>query len=955
MNMIPFGPRSNNYDVAILIKQASFDKSSMETNYVNPLHALGIPAESIVGISLEYGQNNKVNKKQMTEYIEYIKLYLSKLNIQYLLCADSSYYKELTGQKKAETNLDKAVPCTVKGLEHIKVIYMLNYASLIYNPAQQDKIDMAIDTLVAAYNGATNNIKLEFTDARYPTSYNEIKAELERLHQYPSLAIDIEAFSLKLGKAGIASICFCESQTAGTAFLVDYKPCVPTGGLYGNQVRNEPIRRLLKEFLTTYKGEKVFHGGSYDIKQLVWELWMNHPLDFKNLVDGTHIITNNYHDSLFVSFLCLNSTARPELGLKPLSYEYAGDYGEESIKDVRKIEPFQLLKYNLTDGCCTNFVIDKYWERMFDDEQEEVYRHFLDMQRVLTVTELHGLPMDEQQLIRVSTKFENRRDELVASINKHDLTEQARAIIVSGKVIEDNKKLKKIKRKFEDYDEKFEFNPNSSQQLAVLVHKVMGLPITKLTPTKEPKMDSDVLQTLIHKTNDPEEKQLLAEIIELSELSTVINTFIKAFKEGMLKADGRRYLHGNFNLARVKSGRLSSSDPNLQNIPANSTYGKDIKTIFVAPEGSLWVYSDFASLEDYISALLSKDPNKLKVYLGHEIYSVTSEGIKYLVRDDSNIVIQGAPIPVVQVAEQKASNFKTVFDFDKNYNDLEKDDIVVGKDFKITKVGNSQGYDGHALRAYSYFYSSLSNYKNTVNGINQIKKDDRKERGKSKGPTFQLTYGGTYFGLMDKFGFTEKEAKAIDTNYHSLYIVSDLYKEKRLAEAASLGYMTLAFGLRIRCPLLKGTIRNSRWSAIGTKEDERTLGNAMGQSYGMLNNRAMIEFMDKVWSSKWRYKIMPMAPIHDASYYCIPDDVEAIKFTNDNLIKAMQWQEDPAIAHDRVKIGGELDIAYPSWRDPVTIPNSADEATIERLCKEHQRNFIKTLIRNKIGYPKREK
>ena len=391
---------------------------------------------------------------------------------------------------------------------------------------------------------------------------------------------------------------------------------------------------------------------------------------------------------------------------------------------------------------------------------------------------------------------------------------------------------------------------------------------------------------------------------------------------------------------------------NLQNIPSGSTYGEDIKSIFQAPVGKLWVYSDFASLEDYISALLSRDPNKLKVYLGHEVYEVESKGKKHIVRDDCNLEIQGAPIPIIQVAEQKCKNFKTTYAFDAKYNDLEQENIVVGTDVKLTKIGNSQGYDGHALRAFSYFQDTLSGYKNTVNGINQIKKDDRKERKKSKGPTFQLTYGGTHFGLMDKFGFSEKEAKAIDNNYHTLYIVSDLYKEKRLQEAASLGYMTLAFGLRIRCPLLKGTIRNSRWSAIGSKEDERTLGNAMGQSYGMLNNRAMIEFMDKVWASEWRYEILPIAPIHDASYYCIPDDLHAINFVNTHLISAMQWQEDPAIAHDRVKIGGELDIAYPSWNDAFTVPNNASLETIEKLCAKHPRSVIKRIVSKKLGLPK---
>jgi hypothetical protein len=74
------------------------------------------------------------------------------------------------------------------------------------------------------------------------------------------------------------------------------------------------------------------------------------------------------------------------------------------------------------------------------------------------------------------------------------------------------------------------------------------------------------------------------------------------------------YLYGNFNLGGTVSGRLSSNNPNLQQIPSGSTYAKLIKQCFVAPKGMLFVGADYASLEDRIDALLTKDTNKIKVY-----------------------------------------------------------------------------------------------------------------------------------------------------------------------------------------------------------------------------------------------------------------------------------------------------------------------------------------------------
>ena len=102
-------------------------------------------------------------------------------------------------------------------------------------------------------------------------------------------------------------------------------------------------------------------------------------------------------------------------------------------------------------------------------------------------------------------------------------------------------------------------------------------------------------------------------------MDKILTAFIPAFKEAAYspKTDWH-YLIGSFNLGGTVSGRLSSSSPNLQQIPATgSKYAKVIKSCFQAPEGWLLCGLDFAALEDHISALLTKDHNKLKVYLDH--------------------------------------------------------------------------------------------------------------------------------------------------------------------------------------------------------------------------------------------------------------------------------------------------------------------------------------------------
>lgn len=117
---------------------------------------------------------------------------------------------------------------------------------------------------------------------------------------------------------------------------------------------------------------------------------------------------------------------------------------------------------------------------------------------------------------------------------------------------------------------------------------------------------------------------LLTNLKGLSEIDKITSTFIPAFKEKVLKSEEGTYLHGSFRLGGTKSGRLSSAAPNLQQIPSTGTdYAKPIKKCVKAPKGWVYVGADFNSLEDRISALTTRDPNKLKPYIdGYDGHSL---------------------------------------------------------------------------------------------------------------------------------------------------------------------------------------------------------------------------------------------------------------------------------------------------------------------------------------------
>ena len=226
--------------------------------------------------------------------------------------------------------------------------------------------------------------------------------------------------------------------------------------------------------------------------------------------------------------------------------------------------------------------------------------------------------------------------------------------------------------------------------------------------------------------------------------------------------------------------------------------------------------------------------------------------------------------------------------------------------------------------------------------VNRIQKEHKDLRQMSKAPSFAMQFLGTYRTLMKNLGWSESQAKGVEANYKKLYQKSIDWVNAKIEEAHIKGYSEGAFGLRIRTPLLAQTIYGASKLPKEAAAEARTLGNAIsGQSHGLLNNRAAVAFMKKVWESPYRCDIKPVALIHDASYFVIRDDVEVVEWTNRELIKAMQWQDLPEIAHDEVKLGAELDIFWPDWSNAITLPNNSSKESIKELCTKVKNEFTK--------------
>lgn len=837
--------------------------NEIKKEYLDPFN---IPVDDVKVIALAL-TGKKTSASTMAQFCrdELFAELIHDASVKYLIVADAGYYKMLTGQGQAEANLGYVRPCIYGPWE---VIYVPSPKSIFYDPEKtRAKIAQSMKAMLAHNLGlyvppGSDVIHFE----AYPSTYSEIGAWLEKLIEMDRpLSIDIEAFDLKHYKAGIGTISFAWSKHEGIAFAVDYQAFEDaTEAPYGQQQYNEPVRKLLRHFFIELSQKALYHNISYDAYVLIYQLFMEHELDTEGMLQGMDIMLENWEDTQLITYLATNSCAGNKLGLKENAQEFSGNYAVE-VEDITTVPLSKLLRYNLVDALSTWYVYEKYYQKMVDDQQLELYETlFKDTIRDIIQMQLTGLPLNMKRVKEVKALLQADEADALARLRATSVVQQFTYRLNEQWVAERNATLKKKRVTLADAKEVF--NPNSGPQLQQLLYGMLGLPVLDFTATKQPATGKKTLAKLLNHTQNQDVLDFLQALLDYSSVNKILSAFIPAFEDAMPAPNGWHYLVGSFRLGGTVSGRLSSSNPNLQNLPATgSKYAKLIKSCFEAAAGEVLVGLDFDSLEDRISALTTKDPNKLKVY--------------------------------------------------------------------------TDGYDGHGLRTFAYFPEQLPGIVNTVESINSIQTLFPKVRQKSKAPTFALTYQGTHQTLMKNCGFTEAMAKNIEARYHELYQVSTQWVQDKLNQAARDGYITAAFGLRVRTPLLAQVIRGTSKTPHEAEAEGRTAGNALGQSWCLLNERAGAEFMGKVRKSPYRLDIRPCAHIHDAQYYLVRDCPEAILYVNKHLVEAVSWQEHPDIQHDEVHLSGALSIFWPDWSNELKIPTQVTKPEeLHQVLKDELEN-----------------
>jgi len=881
-------PKLELIDTIIIIKASALNRAQMIKHYINPLVGLGISPDRIVATSIAYDMDNKLKAKDAKEQIARLLKGAATSNIKYIIFADATAYKYYLGVQTL-----KGIKGTVKEKEFLhdgvlhtfKATYIPNYQTLEYNPSNQVDLDLGLTAVsLLVQNKASLFSASQIHSAEYITEPEQCIKVLEKLQNHLLLAADLETTSLRFDQAKVLTIGFAWSQHDGVVLHINKDPI---------------LLKHLGNFFETTDSTIIWWNKPYDVKVLVAQIYMRNLSDLTGMRRGL-AICENHHDAQAISFVVQNTVEDLSMKLKDQAYSYLGDYGID-VDDAETVPLSELMEYNLKDALGTFHLFNRDFPLLC--ATPSLFKFYSELllpsQTVTMEMELTGLPIDLSKVQALSRLVNNSNAKLINKLRNMPKVIEANWLIARRKADEDNITLK---TKIRTPSEKFElFNPNSGAQLQVLLYEILQLPVLGLTEKKQPSTSVKILHRLNELDLDSTSKEVIHTLISISELSGIISTFIPAFLTKNIHRNTENEiipvmhtLNGNLNTTKVQSLRLSSSDPNLQNLPSGSAYGKKVKECFVAPTGWVIAGIDFASLEDRIKALRTLDPALTEVYTkgydGHSLKTSKYWPIKF---KDHQKPLSGKAYKVV------------------------KDDVVK----YILEAELEPGQEAEEI--------SLDDWH--VHKVNSIKNEFEFDRNRSKPITFALSYKGNAHTLVAKSGFSQEEADSIYDNYMQMHKVSTEWEQMITQEAANKGYIELAFGARLKVGALEGFIITPKLSPH-LQGIVRSIANAIIQSYGLLLSRALVDFRRRLTASEFSSDVLLLNCIHDSAYLLIREDSNAIEWVNKNIVECFSWKELPELCNIDIPLTAELEIGK-SWASLHTIPNNATPLQITTILK----------------------
>jgi len=385
---------------------------------------------------------------------------------------------------------------------------------------------------------------------------------LETLAQSALFAFDTETTSLDYMQARIVGVSFCVEP--GRAAYV------PLGHDYvgaPEQLDRDAVLARLKPLLEAPLPRKVGHHLKYDAHVLA-----NHDIALGGMAYDTML--ESYVWNSVATRHDMDSAAERYLGLKTITYEEVAGKGAKQIP-FSQVSIETASTYAAEDADVTLRLHRTLWPAI---EREPLLRRLYEnfeqpLVPVLQRMERRGVLIDREMLRMQGGELARRAEELKAAAHAEAGTE---------------------------------FNVDSPKQLQQILYEKMNLPVLRKTPTGQPSTAEDVLEQLAESFTLPKL------ILDYRSIAKLRSTYADKLPTQVNPDTGR--VHTSYHQAVAQTGRLSSTDPNLQNIPIRTPEGRRIRQAFIAPPGQVLLAADYSQIELRIMAHLSGDASLIAAF-----------------------------------------------------------------------------------------------------------------------------------------------------------------------------------------------------------------------------------------------------------------------------------------------------------------------------------------------------
>ena len=348
------------------------------------------------------------------------------------------------------------------------------------------------------------------------------------------------------------------------------------------------VLEALKPFLESDEIPKIGHNLKYDRHIL-----QNAGIDLKGKLLDTMLFS--YVNNSTITRHNLDAVSKRYLNINPTSYEDVAGKGAKQI-------PFSEVSIDVASDYASEDA----------DISLKLYEH------------IEPMVQKERKLAKLYSEIEGPLIYTLGDIERNGVLIDSEKLNQQSKELE--AKILKLERKVQKNAGE-DFNLGSPKQLQEILYEKLGLPVIKKTPKGQPSTSEAVLQELSM------DFPIVHDILSYRAISKLKSTYTDKLPKMINSNTGR--VHTSYHQAVTATGRLSSSDPNLQNIPIRSEEGRRIREAFIAPEGYKILAADYSQIELRIMAHLSKDQGLMDAFAkGQDIHQATAAEIFSINIDD---------------------------------------------------------------------------------------------------------------------------------------------------------------------------------------------------------------------------------------------------------------------------------------------------------------------------------